>query len=212
MAKRKAEGDPPSKRKPKKPTTKPETPAARAYRLKGAERSAHIPSDTPATGPETHDVYAFPPTLPSPLSSNRQASPATPKVDSTVIEARLDTSSVKSSPTISSEIIDEETLFAILCGPDDHNLTKDSIDDGLTKAAFNAIMQHAAAAARPGDEFGVLFTRRLISELAATHINPHPPTESREPVRSCQVSDPILGQVAVAKPPKAEGCCEHSAA
>jgi hypothetical protein len=42
----------------------------------------------------------------------------------------------------------------------------------LATDAFAAIMQHAAAAARPGDEFGILFLKRFLSQLADTPINP----------------------------------------
>jgi len=172
MAKRKADSDPPSKPQAKKPaasdqqSTKPESPAATAYRRKRAAKLAQIPSDTSATDPESYDVYDFPSALPSPPSSTRQTPPAVPKVDDTVLEvdhdACNDTPSSEAIPTISGNIIDEDALIKILCL---------SCDDDLTEGAFAAIMQHAAAAAKPGDEFGISFIRSFISRLAYTPIN-----------------------------------------
>ncbi|KAM0706230.1 hypothetical protein Q7P35_006779 [Cladosporium inversicolor] len=172
MAKRKADGDPPSKPEPKRSaasnqqSTKPESPAATAYRRKRAAKLAQIPSDTSATDPEAYDVYDFPSALPSPPSSTRQTPPAVPKVEDTVLEddkaAHNDTQSEEPASIITGKIIDEDTLINILCL---------SHDDDLTEHAFDAIMQHAAAAATPGDEFGILFMRSFISRLAGTAIN-----------------------------------------
>lgn len=171
MAKRKADGDPPSKSKPKKPAPsdlqnpKPESPAAKAYRRKRAAKLAQIPSDKPAADPAAYDVYAFPSELPSPPAS-MQTPPAVPKFDSGVLEddqdATSDTQSAEPTPTVSGLLLDESTLLDILCF---------HCDDDLTTSAFDAIMQHAAAAAEPGDEFGTLFLKRFVSELAETHIN-----------------------------------------
>ena len=44
-------------------------------------------------------------------------------------------------------------------------------DDSLAENAFEAIMQHASAAAKPGDEFGIFFMKNFISDLADTPIN-----------------------------------------
>jgi hypothetical protein len=44
-------------------------------------------------------------------------------------------------------------------------------DDSLAENAFEAIMQHAAAAAISGDEFGIFFIQKFISDLADTPIN-----------------------------------------
>lgn len=172
MAKRKADGDPPSKPEAKKPAasdqqnTKTESPAATAYRRKRAAKLAQIPSDTSATDPETYDVYDFPSALPSPPSSTRQTPPAVTKVDDTLLEddqaAPNDTQSEEPTPIITGKIIDEDTLINIMCL---------SHDDDLTEHAFDAIMQHAAAAATPGDEFGILFMRNFIAKLAGTAIN-----------------------------------------
>ncbi|GAB7333796.1 hypothetical protein MBLNU13_g05311t2 [Cladosporium sp. NU13] len=167
MTKRKADGDP-GKRKPKKPAAsgrqnpKPESPAARTYRHRRAARSARIPSDTSATDPEAYGVYAFS----SSPSSTRQTPPGVPKVDNTVLagddDKRNDTQSVNSTSTVSSLILDEDTLLRILCF---------HCDDGLTEDAFDAIVQHAAAAVKTGDEFGIIFLKRFISKLADMPIN-----------------------------------------
>ena len=172
MAKRKADGDAPSKPKHKKPAAsthqdpKLESPAARAYRHRRAAKLAQIPSDTSAKDSETHDIYDFPSVLPSPPSSTRQTPPAVPKIDSSALKrdqnAHNDASSEEVAPTISGLILDESTLLDILCF---------HCDDGLTGDAFDAIMQHAATAARPGDEFGILFVKKFISDLAETPIN-----------------------------------------
>jgi hypothetical protein len=173
MTKRKADSDPPSEPKPKKPTAsnqeniKSESPAAKAYRSRRAAKLAQIPPDASVASPETYDVYAVSSTLPSPPRSTRQSPPAVPRFDNKILgqdeDARNDTQSAESSPTISGLMLDESTLLDILCFHCDDNLATD---------AFVAIMQHAAAAAKPGDEFGTLFLKRFISELADTPINP----------------------------------------
>jgi hypothetical protein len=172
MTKRKADGDPPSKPKPKKPSpsdqqnAQTESPAAKAYRRRRAAKLAQIASDVSAADPETHDVYDFSSTLPSPPPSTRQTPPAVPKADNTVLEddqaAHNDNASVEYTPTVSGRVLDESTLLDILCF---------HCDDDLATDAFAAIMQHAAAAAKPGDEFGVLFLKSFITELASTPIN-----------------------------------------
>lgn len=172
MVKRKPDGDSPSNPNLKKAAasdqqnTKTESPAAAAYRRNRAVKLAQIPSDTSAADPEAYDVYDFPSALPPPPSSTRQTPPAVIKVDDTLLEddqaALHDTQNEEPTPIISGKVIDEDTLINILCL---------SHDDDLTEHAFNAIMQHAAAAAAPGDEFGILFMRRFISKLADTPIN-----------------------------------------
>ena len=151
MTKRKAGGDLPSKPKIKKAAAlsqqkpRPESPAARAYRHRRGAKLAHTPSETQSNDPKTYDVYDFPSALPSPPPSTRQTPPAVPKVDSFVLEddqdARNDTKTVNSSPTISDIILDEDRILDILCY---------HFDDDLTEDAFEAIMRHAAAAAKPG--------------------------------------------------------------
>lgn len=89
-----------------------------------------------------------------------------PKVDSTVPEddraTRNDAANVESTTATSGLMLDESTLLDILCF---------HCDDDLATDVFAAIMQHAAAAAKPGDEFGTLFLKNFISELANTPIN-----------------------------------------
>lgn len=80
----------------------------------------------------------------------------------TINNARNDPSGEEVAPTMSGRTLDERTLLDILCF---------HCDDGLTEDAFDAIMQHAAATAKPGDEFGILFVKRFISDLADTPIN-----------------------------------------
>jgi hypothetical protein len=173
MTKRKADGDPPSKPKSKKSAatdeqnTKTESPAAKAYRNRRAAKLAQISPDASAADPDTDDVYAFSSTLPSPPRSTRQTPPAMPKVDSTVLgddrAAYNDAANVEFTTAISGLMLDESTLLDILCF---------HCDDDLATDAVAAIMQHAAAAAKPGDEFGVHFLKNFISELADTPINP----------------------------------------
>jgi hypothetical protein len=172
MTKRKADGDLPGKQQPKKPAAfeqqnnKTESPAAKAYRRKRAAKSAHFLSDTSANDKEAYDVYEFPATLPSPPSSTRQTPPAVAKPASTVLEddetAHNDTANAEPTPTIAGLLLDESTLLQIFCS---------SCDEGLTTDAFDALMEHAAAAAKPGDELGTLFVGEFMSKLAATPIN-----------------------------------------
>ena len=174
MAKRKAEGDSPSKRNrkksaaPKQQSIKPETPAAKAYRRKRAEKLALIPPDAPGKATDTSDVYAFPPVLPSPPPSANQTPPPVAKVDDIVPgdekDTRDDTRSANHISTVAGKITDEDTILAILCA---------FRDVDLTEVALDAIMQKAAAAAKPGDAFGILFIRKFISKLAKSSIEPN---------------------------------------
>lgn len=89
-----------------------------------------------------------------------------PRVDGSALQddqnARNNPSGEEVAPTMSGRTLDERTLLDILCF---------HCDDGLTEDAFDAIMQHAAATAKPGDEFGILFVKRFISDLADTPVN-----------------------------------------
>jgi hypothetical protein len=173
MAERKADSNSPSKRHPKKIATsqkhsiKPETPAAKAYRRKRAAKLAQAPSKASQSGPEAYDVYAFPPTLPSRPLSAKEAPPSLPKVDLTESEdeeaTRNGEQSVVTTFPISGTIPEDDTLLAILCVFHDND---------LTEVALDAIMQKAAAAAKPGDELGILYMRKLVSKLANTPIEP----------------------------------------
>lgn len=131
-----------------------------------AAKLAGLPSDASANHSETYDVHDFPSALPSPPSSTRQTPFAVPKVGDSALQddqnARNDPSGEGVAPTVSGRTLDERTLLDILCF---------HCDDGLTEDAFDAIMQHAAATAKPGDEFGILFVKRFISDLADTPIN-----------------------------------------
>jgi hypothetical protein len=171
MTKRKAENASPNKRKPKRRAaasqkdTKPESPVAKAYRRKHAARF-----DKPTAGPSkpesgSYDVYAFPPTLPSPPPSDKHSPPTQPKGGDTLpVEkgnVRESEQTGASAHTIPADI-PEDTLLDILCDP---------YDSELIKTALDGVMQLAAAAARPGDEFGVLFMQNFVNKLAGLHIN-----------------------------------------
>lgn len=191
MAKRKADHDLSSKYSPKKPAalgqqhTKPETPIAKAYRRKRAIKLAQTPAAIVKDDQVLYDVYSFPPTLPAGTSKDAQSLydvytfpstlPSPPSLatntpnagcddDPIVLEgdenACNDTQSAHRSPDGPVDI-PEDTLFAIL-----HKFP--GVD--LTETALDAIMQYAAAAAKPGDEFGIIFMRRFISRLAETPI------------------------------------------
>jgi hypothetical protein len=171
MAKRKADSASPNKRKPKRRAAaslkdaKPETPVAKAYRRKHAARF-----DKPTAGPSKpepglYDVYAFPPTLPSPPPSDQHSPPTQPKEGDTLLVEKVNIGESGQPDALAHTIsadIPEDTLLDILCNP---------YDSELIKTALDGVMQLAAAAAQPGDEFGVLFMQNFVNKLAGLHIN-----------------------------------------
>jgi hypothetical protein len=171
MTKRKADNASPNKRKPKKRAApsqkdaKPETPVAKAYRRKHAAKFAQPTAASSKAEPGSYDVYAFPPTLPSPPPSDQHSPPPHPKEDNTLPEARDDTVESQRTDAIAPTIpvnIPEDTLLYILCNP---------YDDKLTKTALDGVMQLAAKTAKSSDEFGLLFTQSFVTKLAGLHIN-----------------------------------------
>jgi hypothetical protein len=171
MTKRKADNASLNKRKPKKraaasrKNAKPETPVAKAYRCKHAANFAEPTAGPSKTAPGSHDVYAFPPTLPSPPPSDQHSPPTHPKEDDALPEDRKDTKKGEQTGEpahTTSPRIPEGTLLDILCVP---------YDRALIETALNGVMQLAATTSQPGDEFGVLFTRKFVTKLAELHIN-----------------------------------------
>lgn len=170
MSKRKAGDVSPSKRQPKKRAAsnrhqaKPETPVAKAYRLKHAAKLAQSTTTAEKSNQESYDVYAFPPTLPSPPLSAQPTAPAESEDKITSLDDKNDDCNgeqASADSPIASTNIPEDTLLVML---------RTFCDVEVTETALDAVMQHAAAAARPGDEFGVLFMRKFVSKLAGQPI------------------------------------------
>jgi hypothetical protein len=96
MTKRKADNASPSRRRSKKraPATqkdsKPETPVAKAYRRKHAAKLAKPTAGSPDAETGSYDIWALPPTLPSPPPSDQHSPPPHPKMDNTLPEAKED--------------------------------------------------------------------------------------------------------------------------